>query len=63
MNKELPKISIITPSYNQVHFLEQAILSVLSQKYPALDILLLTEVLQMVVSRLFANMGNNSLIG
>lgn len=33
----LPKISIVTPSYNQADFLEGAIRSVLEQKYPALE--------------------------
>jgi glycosyltransferase involved in cell wall biosynthesis len=34
---ELPKISIVTPSFNQGHFLEQTIQSILSQGYPNLE--------------------------
>jgi len=33
----LPRISIITPSYNQVEFIEHTIRSVIGQKYPNLE--------------------------
>jgi len=37
MSNSLPKISIVTPSYNQGEFLEETICSVLDQNYPNLE--------------------------
>ena len=41
MEKRYPKISIVIPSFNQGSFIEETILSIINQKYPNLELIII----------------------
>ncbi|MBC8018202.1 MAG: glycosyltransferase, partial [Verrucomicrobia bacterium] len=38
---KFPKISIVTPSFNQAEYLEECIVSILNQNYPNLEYIIM----------------------
>ncbi len=41
MNSDIPRLSVVMPSFNQVEFIERSILSIINQKYPNLQLIII----------------------
>ncbi|MBC2580269.1 glycosyltransferase [Clostridium sp. DJ247] len=55
MEENLPLVSILIPAYNQVHYLEKALISVLSQTYTNIEIIICDDSTNNKVEKLIKN--------
>jgi glycosyltransferase involved in cell wall biosynthesis len=61
-NRELPLLSVVIPSFNQAQFIERTILSIISQSYPRLELILMdggsTDTTMAIVDRYKQHFGH-----